>query len=163
MKIKKLIASVAPISIILAFFATSGFFITLFRYVIEEPVAKVKILKICQKEGGESHWGGYYPGSFFANVEILNIADDAAFRETAQLISKDGKRANLDFAQDLSEVGKEYDCYGKNSLRGKGIVGWWSRFGDNWKTASGAFALICLILAGIFIFYKEKYRKQKNI
>ena len=163
MKVKKLIASVAPISIILAFFATSGFFITLFRYVIEEPVAKVKILKICQKEGGESHWGGYYPGSFFANVEILNITAAAAFRDTAQLIYKAGTRANVDFAQDLSEVGKEYDCYGKNSLRGKGIVGWWSRFGDNWKTASGAFALICLILAGIFIFYKEKYRKQKNI
>ena len=154
--IKKWIACISLLSAILAFFAVGGFCITLFRYVIEEPVAKVKILKICQTEGGESHWGGYFPGIFFANVEILDIADDAAFRETAQLISKYGKRANLDFAQDLSEVGKEYDCYGKNSLRGKGIVGWWSRFGDNWKIASNAFALICIILASMFIFYKEK-------
>lgn len=157
MKIKKLIACVALVSVVLVFFAAGGFCITLFRYVIEEPVAKVKILKICQKEGGESHWGGYFAGDFFANVKIVSITDDAAFRETAQRISKDGKRANLDFAQGLSEVGEEYDCYGKNSLRGKGIVSWWSGFGDNWRIASGIFTLICALLAGVVAFYKDTH------
>ena len=161
MKIKKLIASVALVSTTLAFFANGGLLITLLRSVIAAPVAKVKILKICQKEGGESHWGGYFAGDFFANVEIVSIADDAAFRETAQRTSKDGKRANLDFAQDLSEVGKEYDCYGKNSLRGKGIVSWWSGFGDNWRITSGIFVLICTLLASAVAFYKETHIRSK--
>lgn len=152
---KRKIKYVIFLSVVIAFAAASSFFFTLFRYVNDEPVAKVKILKICQAEGGTSRWGIYSAGNFFANVKIISIDDDAAFRQTALRISKDGKRANLDFAKGLSEVGKEYDCYGKHSLRGKGIASWWSGFGYYWRNAGCIFFLVCIIFVGVIAFYQN--------
>lgn len=140
---------------IIMLFLLCGFGITVLRYAIDKPVAKVRLIKICQREGGESRWGGYYAGGFFANVAIISIADDAAFRDVAQLISNDGKRANLEFDKSLSEVGKEYECYGKHSLRGRGICSRWSNFDHYWKVSTIMFGLAFVLVGAIMLALKR--------
>lgn len=141
---------------IIMLFLLCGFGITVLRYAIDKPVAKVRLIKICQREGGESRWGGYYAGGFFANVAIISIADDAAFREITLLKSKDGKRANLVFQRNLSlEEGKEYECYGKDSLRGKGIASRWSGFGHHWKVSTIMFGLAFVLVGAIVLALKR--------
>ena len=156
---------IAPFfGILIAFYAILGFVITFCRYAADKPVATVQIIKICQKEGGESYFGGYFPGEYFANVQIQDIKDEASFKETAQKISRDGQRANLDFSKN-PEIGKSYSCYGKHSLRGCGIVGKWDNFADHWRETSllcfSISVLICFI--GLVIFAARSEKKSVRI
>lgn len=131
--------------------------ITLCRYVAEEPVAKVKLIQICRKDT-------YYTyASYFANVEIISVSKEDAFKKTASKISKDGKRANLAFEGDLEE-GEVYDCYGEGSLRGRGITGWWSNFDFHRDRLNAPVAL--LVIAGLLLGFigvvKHEERKGGN-
>lgn len=137
-----------------------GGIITLIQYVVDKPVAKVRLIRICQSEGGESYWGGYYAGDHFANVEIISVSDEENFRETASRISKDGERANLYFRGHLEE-GEVYDCYAKGSSRGGGIVSWWSCFRYNLGKNIGYIFLV--LFAGLFLmlFLSDICRNKK--
>ncbi|MBP5698478.1 MAG: hypothetical protein J6W96_03000 [Alphaproteobacteria bacterium] len=134
-----------------------GFLITLIRYVAEKPVAEVEVIKICQSEGGESYFGGYFAGDEFANVKILKIYDFAEFKKAAHKISKDGQRANLPFS-DGSLSCNPPKCYKVDSLRNRGLSSWWHNFGYNWKMAIGYVfpVLITLCCVACFIITKKQ-------
>lgn len=136
-----------------------SFIITLGRYAAEKPVAEVELIKVCQSEGGNSYWGGYFNGNQFANVKILKVTDFEKFHRTASRISDDGQRANVDFSTDL-EIGKVYKCYDKDSLRGGGLSSWWSNFDNQlvktFKSIGYGILFLCLGLSLLLVVTTKK-------
>lgn len=127
----------------------------------EEPVATVKIIKICRYAGGEAQAGGYFSGERFANVQIVEIFDEAAFKEAASKISKDGQRANIDFSREEPVVGETYPCYAIDSLRGQVFAGKWDKFSYNWRnTTITCFIWSSLIVLfwGMFVYIRQQPR-----
>ena len=131
--------------------------VTLCRYAVEEPVAKVEIIKVCRED---TH---YEECSYFANVKIISISDKEEFERTASRISQDGTRANLRFKCEV-EVGETYFCYADSSLRGGGIAGWWENFDFHHDQLEGrvGVALMVLMLLGLLAFLKKHGSKAAN-
>lgn len=136
-----------------------SFIVTLGRYVAEKPVAEVELIKVCQGEGENSYWDGYFAGDQFADVKILRVTDSEKFCRTASQISDDGQRANVDFSTNL-EVGKVYKCYDRDSLRGGGLSSWWSNFGDNlvrtFKFVAYGILFLCVGLIFLLVVTTKK-------
>ena len=147
---KKYIVIAAAVAAVVAICTILSFFITLARYAADKPVAEVDVIKICQERGGESHWGGYFAGDQFANVQILKIHNSAKFKKVALKISKDGERANLRFADGYSHSDPQ-KCYASDSLRGGQLAGWWHNFGHYWNRTASLLSIIFLILGWVFI------------
>ena len=131
--------------------------ITLCRYAVEDPIAQVRVIKICR---ADTH---YEYASYFANVEIISVSNEDAFKETASKISKDGKRANLHFEGEIEE-GEVYDCYASTSLRGRGITEWWSNFDYHCDRMKGPvfFAVFVMAMIGFIVIVKHEERKGGN-
>ena len=144
---KKHLETLKIVLIVVVFFVGLGLVINLVRYTADRPVAKVELIKFCRGEGGNSHFGGYFPGKQFANVKILSVSDTKEFQKVALKISKDGERANLNFSYGLR--GKTLKCYGEKSLRGSGLAGWWNNFGYYWKKTT----LILFVISALAILF----------